>query len=322
MTAAVGEVSTQSRSRVVVTGGAGFIGSHLVRHLLADGHHVVVVDDLTGDSVAAVPQGAVPATMDCRDTDRLSRVVEGADAVVHLAASVLIRGGHLDTGQDLRRGLVSTHSVLEAARQAGVSRVCFASSSTVYGEAAGADPVDEDCPLRPISLYSASKVAGEAFVNAFSHLYGISATVLRLGIVLGAGLRRGVVFDFVNRLRADPSALTIMGDGRQRKPYVDIEDCVSAVVRLGLAPGAGVRTYNVAAEGSVSVLEVADAVLKTMGLEGIPVQGAGNEQGWPGDIPRLELSIARARAAGWTPEHSGYQAVERMARSMAGDAPT
>lgn len=302
--------------RILVTGGAGFIGSHLVGALLDLGHDVTVVDDGSGDSVQKLPAEASLLRFDCRDQEQLCGATEGVAAIVHLAASVLIRGGHARSSEDLGRGLGSTHSVLEAARLTGVPHVCFASSSTVYGEHSEGRPLDENMAPRPISLYSASKLAGEAFVGAYAHLYGISACVLRLGIVLGHGLRRGVVYDFVHRLRADPSQLTVMGDGRQRKPYVAIEDVVSAFVRLGLERGDGARTYNVSGRGAVAVMEIAEEVLRVLGLHGIPVRTQQDARGWPGDIPDLELSIARATAAGWEPRFTAREAVARGVRAI------
>jgi UDP-glucose 4-epimerase len=305
--------------RIVVTGGAGFIGSHLVEALDGSQHDVVVVDDFSGDSVREPPPGVELRRIDCRNHDQLCRAVEGAESIVHLAASVLIRGGHANAGEDIDRGLAGTHGVLEAARRTGVRHVCFASSSTVYGDG-GDGPLDEDAPLRPISLYSASKVAGEAFINAYAHLFGISATILRFGIVLGPGLRRGVIFDFVRRLRADTSKLRIMGDGRQCKPYVAIEDAISAIQHLGLEPQHGVGIYNVTGEGAVTVIEIAGEVLGTLGLEGTPVVPDVDPRGWPGDIPDLKLSISRALAAGWAPRYSAHQAVGRGVRAMVAEA--
>jgi len=304
----------------MITGGAGFIGCHLARRL-AGACDVVVVDNLSGDSVGEVPAGVESHEVDIRDIDALRDLMRGCDAVVHLASSVLIKGGHLDTHQDLRQNLTGTFSVLEAMRQTATGHICFASSSTVYGAHDSPRALDERTPLRPISLYSAAKAAGEAYISAYSHLFGLSASVLRLGIVLGPGLRRGAAFDFVQRLRADPTRLTILGGGQQMKPYLDIDDCIAGFVQLGLAPCRGVEIFNIASEGAISVTQVVKQVLEVLGLDGIPVSGTSQDAGWPGDVPRLELGVDRARAAGWSCRYSAEEAVRRYVQSLiAGDA--
>jgi UDP-glucose 4-epimerase len=305
--------------RVMVTGGAGFIGGHLVRRISGD-LDVVVVDNYSGDSLGELPAHTTVVKLDVRATDALCESMRGCDAVVHLAANVLIKGGHRDTDKDLQHGVIGTHSVLEAMRRCDVGHICFASSSTVYGDQRDGRPVHEDAPLRPMSLYSAGKAAGEAFISAYASLFGLSATVLRLGIVLGPGLWRGAAFDFFNRLQADPRRLTVLGDGRQTKPYLDAEDCVAGFLELGLRPAKGVNAYNLASEGSLSVRQVAARVLKALNLDGVPVETASVGAGWPGDVPHLQLSIDKARAAGWAPRYSPEEVVDRYVRSLVGKA--
>jgi UDP-glucose 4-epimerase len=298
--------------RIAVTGGCGFIGSHLVPALLTAGHDVVVVDSFQSDWPGAVAPVADIVELDVRDEDRLTHVVKGRECIVHLASSTRIRDGHLDTRHDWEVSLDGCRSALEAARRAGVERFVFASSGSVYG-ASDVQPLKEDAPLRPASLYAASKVAAEAFLAAYAQLFPLKATILRLGNVLGPGLQRGVVNDFVERLRANPTVLRILGNGEQRKSYVDIEDCVSAFLALGLEQREGLRTFNVASGDTVAVREIAELIIHALGLSDVEIVTSQADTGWPGDVPVLMLSSDAARAAGWAPHYSAREAIARMA---------
>jgi UDP-glucose 4-epimerase len=302
--------------RVAVTGGNGFIGSRLVDELLRTGQDVVLVDARGESPSEQRRDGARTVCLDVRDTDKLCRAVDGCDAVVHLAASVMIKGGDRHPEEDMENGVRATHSVLEAMRRVGVPHICFASSGSVYGEG-HERPIGEDEPLRPISLYGAGKAASEAFLRAYAHLYGISVTILRLAIVLGPGLRRGVVYDLASRARADSTRLELLGDGSQRKSYLAIEDCVSAFCSLGLAAGHGTRVYNIAGDGSLAVTDVARHVLAVLGLSGTPVRAQQQSAGWPGDVPYVELSTRQAKSGGWTARFTSEEAVARGAKQIA-----
>lgn len=300
--------------RVVVTGGAGFIGRHLVRALADRGDDVLAVDDLSGDSCASAHElqgvGVSLVVQDVHDELALARLFVGSDVVVHLASSVRIRGGETDPERDMHQVVLGTHSVLEAVRRSGVPHLCFASSGAVYGEQA-VRPTPEDVPLRPISLYGAAKAAAESFIGAYAHLYGLSATVFRFGNVLGPGLRRGVVYDFVSSLRRNGDRLVVLGDGRQRKAYIAVEDCVSGVMGLGLEAAGGVETFNLSADGTVGVMRIARGVVEAMELGGTEIVTAGGANGWPGDVPELDLSSRRARRSGWHPRYVAAEAVDR-----------
>jgi UDP-glucose 4-epimerase len=299
--------------RYVITGGAGFIGGQLAASLRVDGADVITIDDLSSESAHAGTETAL-VEIDAGDTAALTREFHGADAVVHLASSSTIRDGHENTTRDIERGFMVCHSALEAARRAGVAHICLASSASVYGDA-GHEALSERSPLRPLSLFGAAKAAGEAFASAYSNLYGLSVTVLRLGNVLGPGLRRGIVFDFVGRLQEDPSRLTVLGNGLQRKPYVDIDDCISAIRTLGLPEHGAYEVYNVASGSTLCALDVGHAVVDALGLEA-EVMAEGDGVGWPGDVPVLDLDISKGAQRGWAPRYDAHETVWRTARGL------
>jgi len=297
---------------IVVTGARGFIGSELLARLVKEGIAAVGVDAAPASSIA---DPAEVVELDVHDTHRLAELAEGADLVVHLAASSTIRDGHLDTRRDLDNGLIACHSCLEAARLAGTRHFCLASSSAVYGPT-DAVPIRESHPLRPISLFGAAKAAAEAYVSAYSSLYGFGATILRFGNVLGPRLHRGIVFDFVRKLVGDPTRLEILGDGRQRKSYVDVDDCVAATIQLARPERATLEVYNVATGSSLSAYDVAREVIAAVGLDDVEVM-AGGQEAWRGDVPVIELAVDCALEAGWAPTRSAEETVRRSARALA-----
>lgn len=302
----------------MVSGGAGFIGQTLARRLIGSGIDVDVVDDLSGDSLASDPAEG-PARLhrfSVQDEAMLADLLRGADAYVHLASSVRIRGGEHDTSHDVQQAYLGTHSALEACHRAGVRRFCLASSASVYGDQPGLRLVETD-PLLPVSLYAACKAGAEALVHSYAHLFGMRTTVLRFGNVQGAGLRRGVVADFVDALRRDGTQLTVLGDGRQRKSYLHLDDCISGIVSLGLAEAscmAPADIYNLAANGTLTVVDVAGIVATELGVEPALRFGSGRA-GWLGDVPMLELDATRAHLAGWTARRTCREAIVDSARS-------
>jgi UDP-glucose 4-epimerase len=214
---------------VVITGGAGFIGGILAEKLVGD-NDVRVVDDLSAGKREHVPDGASLRVADVLDYDAVRKAFDGADAVFHLAANPDVRSGAEDTRVHMEQNAEATNIVLDAARDAGVETFAFASSSTVYGEAPTPTP-ETYGPLEPISLYGASKLACEGLCTAYEGTFGVDAYVYRFANVVG-GDGHGVVPDFVRKLREDPSRLEILGDGRQRKSYTHVTDCVEAMVHV------------------------------------------------------------------------------------------
>lgn len=305
-----------------ITGGAGFIGSHLVDNLLKTGA-VTVYDNLSSGRLDFIRHnlgrdGFTFIQGDLLDTGRLQKAIVGHNAVFHLAANPEVRAGITATDLDLKEGPEATWSVLEAMRLNGIKKIVFTSSSTIYGDA-GTTLVGEDYgPLVPISLYGAAKLSGEALIAAFCHLFDMQAWCFRLANVVGARLTHGVIYDFINKLRGDPTRLEILGDGNQEKPYIHVSDCVSGILYgYEHAPG-HFNVFNIAPATSTSVTKIAETVVKEMGLKGVKFEFTGGRQGWRGDVPQVRLDATRIKRLGWEPKYSSDEAVKRAVKEMVG----
>lgn len=301
-----------SDNRLLVTGGAGTIGSHLAERLL-ETNDVIVADDLSAGRREWIPDGA--AFVECDLTDRegvTEALTEDVDAVIHLAAAKLV-----DTDApraQFEDNSTMTYNLLERAREVGVSRFAFTSSSTVYGEAPSPTPEDY-APLEPISVYGASKLADEHLLSVYAHSYGLRIWNFRFANIVGSRLRGAVVPDFIEKLREDPERLEILGDGRQEKSYMHIDDCLDALCHVIETAEAPLNTYNIGTRTTTSVTQIADIVSEELGLDP-DYEFTGGERGWTGDIPRMRLSIEKLSALGWDPEKSSDEAVRRATREL------
>lgn len=301
---------------IVITGGAGFIGSNVADRLLADGHQVVAYDNLSTGRTEFLESASRHDAFtfvegDILDTVRLGRAMRGADAVVHLSANADVRFGLDHPDRDLQQNTIGTFNVLEAMRLSGVRRVLFSSTGSVYGEPE-VFPTPEDCPFpQQTSLYGASKLAGEGLIQAYSEGFGFAGVITRFVSIMGERYTHGHLFDFVRSLRADPTQLTVLGDGKQRKSYLYIGDCVSAVVGLlDRHRDAGCRVYNLGTDEVTHVDRSVELVCRHMGIDPEIIH-TGGERGWIGDSPLIHLDCAKLRATGWAPELTIEQAVQR-----------
>jgi UDP-glucose 4-epimerase len=294
-------------SRALVTGGAGFIGSNLVDALLAGGSEVVVVDNFSTGRREFLAGNAENSSLrivegDVLDSELLTDAMQGCDVVFHLAANADVRHGLDHPTRDLEQNTTGTSTVLEAMRGAGVSRIVFSSTGSVYGEPE-VFPTPEDCPF-PVqtSLYAASKLACEGLIEAYAHGYGFSGAIFRFVSVLGERYTHGHVFDFYGALRRDPSVLRVLGDGRQEKSYLYIGDCVSGML-AGLAAHTEAGDLGVYNLGTDETIVVDDSVAHIVGYMGLSprIEHTGGERGWPGDSPMIHLDAGRLRGLGWKP---------------------
>jgi UDP-glucose 4-epimerase len=302
--------------KVLVTGGAGFIGSNLVDGLLDVGIETVAYDNLsTGRReflADALARGATLVEGDVLDHARLTAAMSGCDTVVHLAANADVRHGLEHPRRDLEQNTVATSTVLEAMRAAGVGRIAFSSTGSVYGEP-DVFPTPEDAPF-PVqtSLYAASKLAGEAMISAYATGFGITALVFRFVSILGERYTHGHVFDFWRALRNEPTRLRVLGDGRQEKSYLYVGDCVRGILRgLDMHDGqAGVFIYNLGHEQTIIVDDSVAHICEIMGVDPI-IEKSGGRRGWTGDSPLIHLDCTRMRALGWVPEVGIKEGVSR-----------
>jgi UDP-glucose 4-epimerase len=304
--------------RALVTGGLGFIGSHLVDRLLGGGWEVVVLDNLlTGRRSNLEHQAGNPRLRieegDIRDLQTVVTASEGCDAVFHLAAHALMRVSLSDHRADLDYNVIGTLNVLEGIKANGIPDLVFASTSALYGEARVV-PTPEDYSGVQTSLYGAAKLAGEAYASAFVQLTPMKFWAFRFGTVLGERCRRGAIWDFEHKLLRDPSELEILGDGRQSKDYLSVSDCVEGIMVGYEKSSEPVNIFNLGLQEQTTVDQVADIVIQEMGLTNVRKRYTGGARGWIGDNPVVYLSIKRIQALGWKPNVSPSDTIRSTAR--------
>jgi UDP-glucose 4-epimerase len=304
----------------VVTGGAGFIGSHLVDALVRRGERVLVIDSLTAgsrDNLAEhLDEGRVTLVQADLLEDGWQSSLAGATRVFHLAADPDVRQSAISPDSQIRNNILGTYRVLEAMRTGGVREIAFTSTSTVYGEATVIPTPEDYTPLEPVSVYGASKLACEALISSYSHSFGMKAWVYRFANIIGARSGHGVITDFIRKLREDPKVLEILGDGRQSKSYLEVGECVRAMLyAVDHAPDQ-FNVFNIGSGDWVDVRRIADIVVEEMGIAGVKYRFTGGDRGWVGDVPRMQLSVDRIRALGWTPEIGSAESVRSAVRAM------
>lgn len=300
--------------RHFVSGGAGFIGSHLVDALLDRGAEVTVYDNLSLGRreflSGALARGARLVVADLLDTERVAAELKGHDAVWHLAANSDIRQGTRSTRLDLEQGTLVTHSLLEGMRLSGVKHIAFASSSVVYGEPTVMPTPEEYGPLTPISLYGAAKLGAEGLISAFGHCYGMDARIFRFANIIGPRSTHGILHDFAQKLRASATELEVLGDGRQQKSYLGVDDCVSAMLHVVDNAEGPHAIYNLAAADNINVARIAELVVQKWTNGRAQLRYTGGRRGWAGDVPIMRLDPTRLNALGWRASRTSEQAVQ------------
>jgi UDP-glucose 4-epimerase len=302
-------------TRYFITGGAGFIGSSLADRLLADGHQVTVYDNFsTGQREFLTGALRCPGFRlvegDLLDLPRLTAAVADHDFVFHFAANADVRFGTQHPRKDLDQNTIATFHVLEAMRAGGVRRIAFSSTGSIYGEP-DVFPTPETCPF-PVqtSLYGASKLAGEGLIAAYCNGFGFQGTIFRFVSILGERYTHGHVYDFYNKLRANPHQIEVLGDGKQRKSYLYIQDCIDAmllVIERGREP---VNIYNLGSEEHCAVDDSLGWICAQLGLE--PRRSyTGGKRGWIGDSPFIFLDTTKVRSLGWRPKLTIRESVLR-----------
>jgi UDP-glucose 4-epimerase len=313
-------VSSATISRAFVTGGAGFIGSHIVDRLVQDGAEVTIYDNFsTGqedfiDHHAQDPRVKV-VRADARDGERLKEEMAGCDFVFHLQANADVRGGIQRTGVDLEQNTITTWNVLEAMRVNNVRQITFASSATVYGEPNTFPTPETYAPLQT-SLYGASKLAGEAMIQAYSEYFGITCYIFRFVSWIGARYTHGVIFDFIKKLHANRHTLEILGDGKQRKSYLDVTDGTNGIFYAIHHAREHKNIFNLGHDEIMNVLDLADIVVQELGLKGVQYRTAGGERGWLGDSPFVHLDTNKLKGLGWQPQVSIQQGIRNTVRYL------
>jgi len=315
--------------RVLVTGGAGFIGSHLVDALLARGHEVIALDNLSSGFKANLEDASKNPRfrlieVDLKESVPLSRHLEGVAVVYHFAANPEVRIGETDPKVHFEENLVSSFNLLECMRRSQkAKRLIFASTSTVYGEPAVMPTREEYGPLIPISTYGASKLGCEALISSYAYTFGMRGLILRYGNVVGARAQHGIIVDLIKKLVSGRGSLEILGDGTQKKSYVHITDCVTATLLAAedfLKSDRRVDVYNVSSFDQVEVRRIAEIVANEMGAPNVPLRftgGVDGGRGWMGDVKIMQLSIEKLSKLGWKPMYNSAEAISLSARQLA-----
>lgn len=306
--------------RVAITGGAGFIGSHITEDLLNDGWEVILLDNFQTGRREFLKQIEKNASLKIHSIDllthrKISDFFSDCQRVYHLAANADVRFGPSHPELDLEQNTIVTHRVLEASRVSGVPEFIFSSTGSVYGDSR-IIPTPEDAPF-PIqtSLYGASKLAGEGLVQAYSEAFGIKSWIFRFVSILGPRYSHGHIYDFYQQLRVDPKKLKVLGNGSQKKSYLHVKDCISAIKYAVMEPGAGVRTFNLGTEEYCEVKNSISWICDELGLSPEIDYGTG-DQGWIGDNPFIFLDTRKIRQIGWKPRFSIEDGVRETVRYL------
>lgn len=312
-----------ARRSVLVTGGAGCIGSDLATTLVERGDEVIVFDNLSSGRREHIEPLLARSNFrfvegDMLDRAALGNVVRECDMVWHLAANPDVKYSPGDpTDRDLQQNTLATYYLLEAMREHDVRRLAFSSTSAVYGVCERL-PINEEQAPRPISLYGASKLACEALIGAFQNLFDMQVWMFRFANIVGPKVRsrgRTVIGDFLHRLRQDPSKLLILGNGRQAKSYLLSEECVAGMMTCVDRAEGKLNVFNLGSRDWLTVNRIADLVVEALGLTNVQYEYTGTEGGWPGDVPRFLLDVSAVEKLGWQPRHSSEEAVRQAIAS-------
>jgi UDP-glucose 4-epimerase len=315
-----------NRPRILVTGAAGFIGSHLTDRLLSLSCEVVGFDNLSGGSKTNLKSAMKDSRFRFVKGDLLKRkgtrrALGGCSLIFHLAADPEVRAGEENPERHFRQNLLATYNLLNAIRKRGTStRLVFASTSTVYGEASVIPTPEDYGPLLPISTYGATKLGCEALAASFTQLVPLSVAIFRFANVVGGRSRHGVTYDFIAKLRRNPKELEILGDGTQSKSYLHVDDCVDAFL-MALKDSfwtKAVEVLNIGSEDQVNVLRLAKVVTETMGLKDVAFKTTQPPGGraWPGDVKVMQLDVSKIKGLGWACKRNSESALRLAAEQL------
>ena len=314
-----------AKKRWFVTGGAGFIGSHVVDLLVSAGCKVTVFDNLslsTDEYIAGhAKSGKIDFVKeDLLDLERVTEAMAGHDVVWHLAANTDIPGGYTKHRIDLDRDVIVTWNVLEAMTKTGVKQMLFSSTGAVYGESIQGTFKEASGPLLPLSLYGAGKVASEAFISAYCSLFGLQAWMYRFGNVIGDRTSHGIIYDFTAKLKKDPKELEVLGTGRGEKNYFLVEECIHGMLYTyhQVPTGPFPVLVNLGTDSTSKIMEIAEIIIEEMGLEDVKYTFTGTPRGWPGDQPVVLLDTEKIHNLGWYAKRTSNSAVRTATRRLLG----
>lgn len=307
--------------KAFITGGAGFIGSHLVDTLLNTHNSVTVYDNLSSGDKTFIQHHMNEKDFhfiqaDLLNLKRVTKELQGHDIVFHLAANPHVRLGETQTDLDLNQGIVATYNVLEAMRQNNIKKIVFSSSSVVYGETREPSLPETYGPTLPISMYGAGKLGAEGLISAFCGTFDFQAWMYRFANVVGARGTHGVIVDFIEKLRKNPQELEILGDGKQCKPYLYVSDCVNGILYGYTHSNEKMNLFNLSCDTTTTVTRIAEMVTEEMGLSNVRFKYTGGIRGWKGDVPRFQLNAAKMNHLGWKATLTSDEAVRKAIKDV------
>jgi UDP-glucose 4-epimerase len=307
---------------ILVTGGCGFIGSHLVDKLVMEDKMVTVLDNLSSGSLKNIGRWERSRKFHFIKEDLIGSVLkipDGCDAIFHMAANPDVRLSSRNPSTQFEQNIVGTFNLLEATRKSGAKLFAFGSTSTVYGEA-GVMPTPENSgPLRPISIYGASKLACEALISSYAYTYGLRAVIFRLANIIGARSTHGIIHDFLQKLKENPLELEILGDGTQTKSYLHVQDCVTGIFTAVEKTSEQVSIFNIGSEDQINVMRIAEIVSARAGLSNVKYKmnsSTPDGRGWPGDVKFMLLDVSKLKTLGWKPTMNSEEAVVRAVQEL------
>ncbi|MBN1364210.1 MAG: NAD-dependent epimerase/dehydratase family protein [Syntrophaceae bacterium] len=308
--------------KTLITGGAGFIGSHLADLLVSENYDVVAVDNLSLGTKKNIRHLACHKRFkfikeDLLHIDKLKDIFQKNrfDVVFHLAANSDIAESESNPEIDLNNTFMTTYNVLECCRLFHVDKFVFASSSAVYGDS-DEDLSEKSCTLCPISYYGAGKLAAESFISAYSFMNNIRSWIIRFPNVVGERITHGVIHDFIKKLKNNPKQLEILGDGNQKKPYMYVKDLVEAILFIYQSAKERLNYYNVGVKDETTVTEIAKIVCKEMKFKNVKFKYTGGTTGWRGDVPFYQYDLKKINSLGWEAKYSSTEAIKLAVRSI------
>jgi len=302
--------------KVLVAGGAGFIGSHLIDALLKEGNDVVCIDNFFIGTKKNIEHLIGNPNFkfyeqDLCELDAVSNIFEKEkfEYVFHLAANSDIQASAKNPKIEYENTYTTTFNLLECMRKYDVKKLFFASTSAVYGEKMGESVAEDSTTLEPISYYGAAKLGSEGIISAYSYMNNFSVLIFRFPNVIGPRLTHGVIFDFVKRLKEDPTQLRILGDGTQSKPYMHVFDLVDGIIKFKEVKKEGITLYNIGVETQTNVTRIAEIICEKMNLSNIPFNYTGGRGGWKGDVPVFAYNLEKIHNAGWKANYTSDETV-------------
>jgi len=304
--------------KILVTGGAGFIGSHLVDKLIAEGRNVVVIDNLSQGKIENIEKHIKLKNFkfykEDIDSKNNLKYLDNVETVFHIAAYPEVRTGFENPSFSFEENIQKTFQLLETIRNSNVTKIVFTSSSVVYGEPNIIPTPENYGPLNPISIYGGTKLACEGLISSYCSTYGINAIIFRFANVIGSRSQHGVIWDFIHKIKKNNKKLEILGDGKQTKSYIHINDCIEGLLISEKEINENIQIFNLGNNDWIDVVSIAKIVCKQMNVNESIIEfsgGTNDGRGWVGDVKKMRLDIAKIKKEGWVPSQNSKESVEK-----------